>query len=162
MKHNIKSLILFIFIISLIPFNSYIHAKSIDTYSSCKFQQKEMFPILKSLKQLNINQLEFTYDTPANPIKATQPCNYWIQNIDENASGKISSLGKNDIPNCQNCLTSEIVEIKSKDSSNKTFIITFKENITPNKKYKLIVFYVPSINHDTFNGRNGAITFLTK
>lgn len=160
MNTNIKLLLFLIFMISLISFSTEIQAQNINTYLDYNLQQVQPYPVLKNLNQVSSNQLEITFDTATNSVYAVQPKNYWIQNVNGDTLDQVSSIGKKDKTTNQNCLTNEMVKIKPKNASNKTFIMTFKDDITSNKKYKLIICFVPSNNKSTFNGRNGAITFI--
>ena len=122
----------------------------------------DKIPMLKSLKQISNNQLEIKYDIPVDLKKGIMPTNYWIQSLtDENPSG-IATLGKLDKVNNENSLTNDLVEIKSADSTNTIFILTFKSDIPSREKYKLIICYVTVPNGAPYSGDNGSKDFTGK
>jgi hypothetical protein len=81
----------------------------------------------------------------------------------KNAKPKhIATLGKNDKVNESNSLTDELVKIKSKDGSAKTFILTFNQDIPKGEEYKLIICYVTVKGAPPYSGDNGMATFVGK
>ena len=71
-------------------------------------------------------------------------------------------MGKNDKATNENSLTKDMVEITSKNESNKDFIMTFSKNISPGMTYRLIVDGITIPGNSDFSGSNGFLIFTTK
>lgn len=111
-------------------------------------------PIVTSTKQISPNQVQVNYDRDVDIKSGSKPSNYWIQSTSEDKPTGIATLGKNDKVNASNALTSGKVDIKPVEGSKKSFILTFKQNITPKKQYKIIVCYVTIPGATGFTGDN--------
>ncbi|NBD26624.1 hypothetical protein [Paenibacillus glycinis] len=122
----------------------------------------ETIPMLKDLQQLSGNQLKVTYDQPVDGAKGIKPGNYWIQSLSETMPTGIATLGMNDTVNPGNALTADKVTITSADTTNTSFILTFKSVIPTGKSYKLIICYVTAPNAPPYSGDNGSRTFIGK
>lgn len=122
----------------------------------------ETIPMLKDLQQLSGNQLKVTYDQPVDGAKGIKPGNYWIQSLTETMPTGIATLGMNDTVNPGNALTADNVTITSADTTNTSFILTFKGMIPTGKSYKLIICYVTVPNAPPYSGGNGSRTFIGK
>ena len=123
---------------------------------------KEMIPKIIKVEQINENKIEFSYDMPVDKAKGTSPNNYWIRYIVNIKPAGIASLGKNDKATNENSLTKDMVEITSKNESNKDFIMTFSKNISPGMTYRLIVYGITIPGNSDFSGSNGFLIFTTK
>lgn len=111
-------------------------------------------PIVTSTKQISPNQVQVAYDRDVDIRSASKPSNYWIQSTNEDKPTGIATLGKNDKVNASNALTSDKVDIKPVDGSKKSFILTFRQNITPKMQYRIIVCYVTIPGSIGFTGDN--------
>jgi len=125
-------------------------------------QAERQIPMLASLQQVSPNQLTITYDRPVDLNKATKASNYWIQSLTDVRPKGIATLGKNDKVTDQNALTSDKVMIRKIQGNNNSFLLTFKQNITRNKKYKLIICYVTVPGGAPYSGDNGMKVFTGK
>ncbi|WP_346886990.1 hypothetical protein [Clostridium sp. UBA1056] len=134
---------------------------SITSLSTVK---NEEFPIPKLVKieQISPNEIQINYDRDVDMNLGTKATNYWIQDMKNAKPKHIATLGKNDKVNESNSLTDELVKIKSKDGSAKTFILTFNQDIPKGEEYKLIICYVTVKGAPPYSGDNGMATFVGK
>lgn len=124
--------------------------------------KKEAVPMVKSVKQITKNQIELTFDKEVDTTKATTPNNYWVQSVLDSKPEGVATLGKKDKLISSNALTSDLVIIAPVDDSNKVFLMTFKNDITPEKEYKLIVCYITTPGAGEYKGDNGSGIFKGK
>ncbi|QJD88019.1 hypothetical protein [Cohnella herbarum] len=117
-------------------------------------------PMLSELKQLSSNQLQVTYDQPVELSKGIDPKNYWIQSTTEASPTGIATLGVNDTVNPGNSLTSAKVTIRAVGNNNTVFVLTFNQDITKDKAYKMIICYVTKPGAPPYTGDNGSATFV--
>ncbi|MCB2290801.1 hypothetical protein LGK97_13730 [Clostridium sp. CS001] len=119
-------------------------------------------PMLVSLEQLSPNQIQISYDRDVDVRLGMKPTNYWVKDT-MNASPKgIATLGSNDSVNAGNSLTSSLVRIEPKNSSAKTFILTFNRPIPSGSEYMLIICYVTIKGAPPYSGDNGMAIFTGK
>lgn len=126
--------------------------------------KNEEFPIPKLVKieQISPNEIQITYDMDVDMNLGTKATNYWIQDMKNAKPKHIATLGKNDKVNESNSLTDELVKIKAKDGSARTFILTFNQDIPKGEEYKLIICYVTVKGAPPYSGDNGMATFVGK
>ena len=86
--------------------------------------------------------------------------NYWIQSTTEAVTTGIATLGMNDQVNAGNALTSDKVTIAAADNRNQSFVLTFNQNITQGKSYKMIICYVTVPDAPPYSGDNGSAAFV--
>lgn len=158
-------LVLAIIIVSqLVGIPSLLAQETPDYCPHCHCCEEAMInqsiPMLKSLKQISKNQLELTYDQDVDLTKATTATNYWVQSLNKAKPSGISTLGKNDKVNASNSLIPDKVTITQKDSSHQTFILTFKNDVSKDMEYKLIICYITIPNGSPYSGNNGSSTFV--
>ncbi|MBM7566827.1 hypothetical protein [Paenibacillus sacheonensis] len=122
----------------------------------------ETIPMLKDLQQIAPNQLKVTYDQRVDGTKGITPGNYWIQSTTETMPTGIATLGMNDRVSPGNALTADKVTITTADTTNTSFILTFKQPIPAGKSYKLIICYVTAPNAPPYSGDNGSREFTGK
>lgn len=120
----------------------------------------QTIPMLREVKQTSPNQLLITYDQPVDRTKGITPTNYWIQSTTDVMPTGIATLGKNDQVNPSNSLTASKVSIAAADSQNQSFVLTFNQNISKGKSYKMIICYVTTPGAPPFTGDNGSATFI--
>ncbi|RED51945.1 hypothetical protein [Cohnella lupini] len=126
---------------------------------AAKRRQQEI-PMLQSLSQLSPNQLLVTYDRPVDKVKGVTATNYWIQSTTEAVPTGIATLGMNDQVSPSNALTAAKVTIAAADNQNQSFILTFNQNITQGKPYKMIICYVTVPGGPPYSGDNGSAAFV--
>lgn len=134
-----------------------VGACSVDTKKT-----ESPVPMVKSVHQIGDNALEVVFDQAVDGTKAVKPENYWVQSLSDKKPSGIATLGKKDKINADNSLTSKTVQIEPKDSTNTVFVLTFKDNITTNGKYRVIVCYITVPGAGDFTGDNGAAEFVGK
>ncbi|MGO4694731.1 hypothetical protein AB4Z50_10650 [Paenibacillus sp. 2TAB26] len=122
--------------------------------------REQTIPMLREVKQTSPNQLLITYDQPVDKTKGITPTNYWIQSTTDVTPTGIATLGKNDQVNPSNSLTASKVSIAAADSQNQSFVLTFNQNISKGKSYKMIICYVTTPGAPPFTGDNGSATFI--
>lgn len=146
---------------------SSVSAKTVDSFSMDVNAIKEeatqqVIPKLAKLEQISPNQIQITYDRDVDVNSAKKVTNYWMQSTKDEKPSGIATLGKNDKVNSSNSLNSRMVTINPMSNSNKTFVLTFNENIKPGMEYKLIICYVIVPGAPPYNGDNGTAIFVGK
>lgn len=124
--------------------------------------QMQDVPMLTGVRQTAVNQIEITYNKKADITKATTPTNYWVQSTKQVKPTGIATLGKGEKISNDNALTAARVVIRPADRSGTKFTLTFRENITPNEEYKLIICYVTVPGGAPYTGDNGSAVFTGK
>lgn len=122
-------------------------------------QAERQIPMLADLKQVSSNQIMITYDRPVDINAGMKASNYWVQSMTDVSPIGIATLGKNDKVSNQNALSNDKVTIQKIQGNNNSFLLTFKQNITRNKQYKLIICYVTVPGGAPYSGDNGMKVF---
>ena len=117
-------------------------------------------PMLANLKQLSPTQIQISYDMDVDVRLGMRATNYWVKDTMNVRPTGIATLGKNDTVNARNSLTNSNVKIDQKNSSAKTFILTFNRAIPKGAEYMLIICYVTVKGAPPYFGDNGMATFL--
>ncbi|HEY5560503.1 MAG TPA: hypothetical protein VIK72_01870 [Clostridiaceae bacterium] len=118
--------------------------------------------MLEKFAQISPTQIQIGYDRDVDMKLGMKPTNYWIQDTMNVRPKGIATLGKNDMVNSGNSLTSSLVMIQPKSGSSRTFILTFNKEITRGASYKLIICYVTVKGAPPYSGDNGMTTFIGK
>jgi hypothetical protein len=155
----LKSKMTNLLLCSLVAMSILTHTKA-SADEHVEKQKVSNIPMLLTLNQTSSNQLQVTYDQPVDNSKGINPMNYWIQSTQEKTPTGIATLGMNDKVNSGNLLTAEKVTIQPLDSSGKSFLLTFKQNINKGIVYKMIICYVTKPGEPPFNGDNGSASFV--
>lgn len=165
---RVYSIITIIFLLSqsLLRINVYSMPTNIKTKFQCSNLKVKTitnnFPIVISVRQLDANRLEVTYDRRTDDVTAMRANNYWIQSVNEEIPFNLATLGKNDKISPSNSLKESDVTITLADASNKIYILTFTQEIPIGENYRLIVCNVKSPGVVGFSGINGMIEFSGK
>jgi len=143
--------------------NSMMNMQGMNPMMNKQNQKRQLpIPMLEKFAQISSTQIQIGYDRDVDMKLGMKPTNYWIQDTMNVRPKGIATLGKNDMVNSGNSLTSSLVMIQPKSGSSRTFILTFNKEITRGASYKLIICYVTVKGAPPYSGDNGMTTFIGK
>ncbi|PEL11214.1 hypothetical protein [Bacillus sp. AFS017336] len=168
MKIFYKIMFLLIVMSSILPSNMHASAATkndflqIEGYKSKHSHPVNQIPKVTDLFQVSTNQILVTFDAQVELSEGTKASVYWIQSLSDAIPTGIASLGNNSKFNASNALSSNQVTITKVQGDNNSFLLTFKQEIPSNKRYKLVVRNLNAPGAKPFNGLNGMKVFTGK
>ena len=166
MKFFYKIMILLIVLSSILPGNKQVNATSkkeflrIEGYKPNQIVNK--IPYLAEIFQVSTNQILVTFDSQVDINLGTKASYYWIQSLSDTIPTGIASLGSKSQFNTRNALSNNQVTITKVQGDNNSFLLTFKQEIPSNKRFKLAVRHLHAPGGKPFDGINGMKVFTGK
>lgn len=166
MKFFYKIMILLIVMSSILPGNKQVNAISkkeflrIEGYKPN--QTVNQIPKLTDIFQVSTNQILVTFDSQVDINLGTKASVYWIQSLSDKIPTGIASLGSKSQFNARNALSNNQVTITKVQGDNNSFLLTFKQEIPSNKRFKLAVRHLHAPGGKPFDGINGMKVFTGK
>ncbi|WP_088010870.1 hypothetical protein [Gottfriedia acidiceleris] len=166
MKFFYKIMILLIVMSSILPGNKQVNATSkkeflrIEGYKPN--QTVNQIPKLTDIFQVSTNQILVTFDSQVDINLGTKASVYWIQSLSDKIPTGIASLGSKSQFNARNALSNNQVTITKVQGDNNSFLLTFKQEIPSNKRFKLAVRHLHAPGGKPFDGINGMKVFTGK
>ncbi|UPM55784.1 hypothetical protein [Gottfriedia acidiceleris] len=166
MKFLYKIMILLIVMSSILPGIKQVNATSkkeflrIEGYKPNQTVNK--IPFLANIFQVSTNQILVTFDSQVDPNLGTKASFYWIQSLSDKIPTGIASLGSKSQFNARNALSNNQVTITKVQGDNNSFLLTFKQEIPSNKRFKLAVRHLHAPGGKPFDGINGMKVFTGK
>ncbi|PGM52558.1 hypothetical protein [Bacillus sp. AFS053548] len=166
MKFFNKIMILLIVMSSILPGNKQVNATSkkellrIEGYKPNQTVNK--IPSLANIFQVSTNQILVTFDSQVDIYLGTKASFYWIQSLSDKIPTGIASLGSKSQFNARNALSNNQVTITKVQGDNNSFLLTFKQEIPSNKRFKLAVRHLHAPGGKPFDGINGMKVFTGK
>jgi len=166
MKFFYKIMILLIVMSSILPANKQVNATSkkeflrIEGYKPNQTVTK--IPNLAGIFQVSTNQILVTFDSQVDLNLGTKASFYWIQSLSDKIPTGIASLGSKSQFNARNALSNNQVTITKVQGDNNSFLLTFKQEIPSNKRFKLAVRHLHAPGGKPFDGINGMKVFTGK
>ncbi|MGG0178622.1 hypothetical protein [Gottfriedia acidiceleris] len=166
MKFLYKIMILLIVMSSILPGIKQVNATSkkeflrIEGYKPNQTVYK--IPYLADIFQVSTNQILVTFDSEVDLNLGTKASFYWIQSLSDKIPTGIASLGSKSQFNARNALSNNQVTITKVQGDNNSFLLTFKQEIPSNKRFKLAVRHLHAPGGKPFDGMNGMKVFTGK
>jgi hypothetical protein len=167
MKFFNKIMILLIVMSSILPGIKQVNATSkkeflrIEGYKP-NHQTVNKIPNLADIFQVSTNQILVTFDSQVDINLGTKASFYWIQSLSDKVPTGIASLGSKSQFNARNALSNNQVTITKVQGDNNSFLLTFKQEIPSNKRFKLAVRHLHAPGAKPFDGINGMKVFTGK
>jgi hypothetical protein len=159
-------MILLIVMSSILPGNKQVNATSkkeflrIEGYKPNQTVNK--IPKIADIFQVSTNQILVTFDSQVDIYLGTKASFYWIQSLSDKIPTGIASLGSKSQFNARNALSNNQVTITKVQGDNNSFLLTFKQEIPSNKRFKLAVRHLHAPGAKPFDGINGMKVFTGK
>ncbi|WP_088072717.1 hypothetical protein [Gottfriedia luciferensis] len=166
MKIFYKIIILLFVMSSILPGMKPVNASTkIENLLSEGYKTKSavnQIPKLTDIFQVSTNQILVTFDRRVEIDLGTKASTYWIQSLSDTIPTGIASLGRNSRLNANNALSTNQVSITKVQGDNNSFLLTFKQEIPSNKRFKLVVRNLNVPGGMPFSGDNGTKIFIGK
>ncbi|MFD4707783.1 hypothetical protein ACFWM3_23470 [Gottfriedia sp. NPDC058432] len=166
MKFFYKIVILLIVMSSILPGNKQVNATTKKDFLQIEgFKPNHIvkqIPKLTDIFQVSTNQILVTFDSQVDIDLGTNASVYWIQSLSDKIPTGIASLGSKSQFNARNALSNNQVTITKVQGDNNSFLLTFKQEIPSNKRFKLAVRHLHAPGGKPFDGINGMKVFTGK
>lgn len=166
MKFFYKIVILLIVMSSILSGNKQVNATTKKDFLQIEGYKPnhtvKQIPKLTDIFQVSTNQILVTFDSQVDIDLGTNASVYWIQSLSDKIPTGIASLGSKSQFNARNALSNNQVTITKVQGDNNSFLLTFKQEIPSNKRFKLAVRHLHAPGGKPFDGINGMKVFTGK